>query len=167
MLYIILICLSFLLGGCSATGLIDCQGFYTYVPSHFTPDEQVWIQNSAQRWNDWVGYRLVIVEAGDRPACTIRDGKTKDPSKVGQDHHPTEVIIIDKEHLVQINRLSQDVFEAIIMHEIGHSLGFDHRGEDGTALMAPAGALDFTDIDRIQCIELGICKTLNPPVKHD
>lgn len=164
MLYLILICFSLLLGGCSATGLVDCEGRFLYNPDDFTAEEQVWIEESVTRWNVWVGHTVLDVAPGKRDACTIHDGKTTDPPKIGQIRHPIESITIDKEDLQKYKDLEKyketdykDVFQGVVMHELGHGLGFKHRGESGKALMAPAGARDFTYIDLLQCIDLGIC----------
>jgi len=146
-----------MLGGCSATGLIDCEGYYTYNPDDFSEEEQGWINESAQRWNVWVGHVVVTTSPGKRAACSIHDGVTANPDKIGQDHHPTESITIDKEHLKRINQLNRVRFESVVMHEVGHSLGYGHI-LGGPALMAPASADDFTELDRIECIKHGMCK---------
>jgi hypothetical protein len=153
---LILICFSFLFGGCT---WIDCEGHYTYVPEDFTEEEQSWIEEGASRWNEWVGYTLVTVAPGKRDTCTIYNGKTKKPTAIGETAHPYERIVVDKEDLINSDHLDRNHFEAVVMHELGHSFGFHHNGENGTALMAPSGSDDFTDIDRNQCFKIGICKT--------
>lgn len=146
--------------GCLAK--IECNGDYAYDPADFTEEQQEWIENSASRWNNWVGYRLIKVSPGNRNSCIIRNGITSDPSKIGQDSHPKEVILVNLERLSNLNHLDQAHVEAVVMHELGHSLGYDHI-ENGKALMAPVGALDFTDLDRVECIKHNMCDTLEPP----
>lgn len=147
---------------CSATGKVDCQGHLVYDPDDFTLEQQEWINNSATRWNKWVGYKLVTTVPGDSGVCVIHAGSTEKPSAIGETHHPTEVITIDVEDLRKSDRLDQAHFEGVAMHEIGHVLGYGHI-ESGKALMAPAGELDFTELDRLECIKHDMCHTLLPP----
>lgn len=158
-LYMFIIAIVLACIGC--TSQVDCYGTYTYNPNDFTSEQKVWIENAAHRWNNWVGYNLVHVSPGIENTCNIHNGKTTDPTKVGQDHHPSELITIDVEHLQQINRLNQVRFESIVMHELGHSLGYSHI-LTGKALMAPISADDFTDLDRIECIKHDMCPALLP-----
>jgi predicted Zn-dependent protease len=55
--------------------------------------------------------------------------------------------------------LNRDRFEGVVMHEMGHAIGYPHI-ETGPALMAPSGALDFTELDRIACVNHKMCSTL-------
>jgi hypothetical protein len=150
-----IICL--LIFNCSAIGLIDCEGSFTYAPNDFTLEEQAWIEESASRWNVWVGYTLVKVIPGEQEACSIVNGFTVNPDAVAEEHEPTYVITIDKDHLQRLNQLNQKRFEAVVMHELGHALGYDHI-LNGKALMAPSANDDFTDLDRAECIRHNMCK---------
>jgi len=51
-------------------------------------------------------------------------------------------------------------FEAVVLHEIGHSIGFSHIGEPQTALMSAIGAYEFTELDRAECVNIGLCEVL-------
>ena len=152
--------LLFLLLSCSATGMVDCEGQFTYNTDDFTPEQQTWIVGAAWRWNTWVGRKVVSVRPGNDDICNIRAGETKSLKAIGEEHEPTVLITIELERMERLKILNQTRVEAVIMHEIGHALGFSHVGANGKALMAPAGAIDFTEIDRIECIKLGICTTL-------
>ena len=160
-LFIILFFLILSTTSCSATGLVTCDGQWVYNPDDFTAEEQAWIQSAGGRWNHFVGSDVVEVSPGKRDACVIQKGPTTNPEAIGQDYHHTEVISIDLDHLRRINQLTQVEFEAVVMHEIGHSLGYKHI-LTGPALMAPYAAHDFTELDRIACINRGMC-----PAKHN
>lgn len=155
-----LLIITCILAGCSGTGLVDCDGNWAYNPDDFTEEQQIWIQNSAMRWNNWVGYTVAAVHPGKQHACIIHAGKTDKPTAIGQLRKPEHSITVNLERMKLLKILNQAAFEGVVMHEIGHSLGYDHI-ENGQALMAPAGAQDFTELDRIQCIKIGMCTTLN------
>lgn len=140
---------------CSSTGEIDYQGDYTYNNS-FTSDEIIWIKNGFNRWNNWVGYNIVTVVPGNKNYCSI-DIEQLNDNRVGQIVLRTNSISIDIIKLKKYNNYNQIKFESVIMHEIGHSLGFNHVDQNGS-LMSPIGGLDFTVDDRIQCINLKLCK---------
>lgn len=154
--------LIFLLSSCSSTGAVTCEGEFVYNTNSFSLEQQEWIKESATRWNDWVGYSLVHVTPGTSEICSIEVGKTKKDSAIGEANSRTGLIVIDLDDLSK-PVAKKEVFEGVVMHEMGHTLGFAHHGENGKALMAPAGSQDFTEIDRIWCIKLDYCQTLSPP----
>ena len=148
---------------CSASGQVNCEGNFYYDDS-FTPEQQEWIKESSLRWNVWVGRQVTSVQFGSDYACTIRVGKTKKESAIGEASTRLQNIIIDMDDLKRLKRLDKAHFEGVVMHEMGHTLGYDHKGDNGKALMAPAGSVDFTEIDRIECIKKDMCTTLLSPV---
>lgn len=158
-----IICLVAGLVSCSATGDIDCGGQFEFSSTAFTSEQQDWIRESSVRWNTWVGYNLTSVSPGaGRKYCFINTGELK-PDRIGQERSNTGAIYIDVEKLQSHNTLDRGHFEGVVMHEMGHALGYAHKGANGKALMAPAGAQDFTDIDRMECIKKDMCHTLLPP----
>jgi len=154
----LLICL--LVSNCSATGLIDCEGSFVYIPEDFSAEEQAWIEEGVLRWNVWVGHTVLKVRPGYLESCSIHNGSTNNLAAVGQEHEPTYVITIDKDHLRRIDQLNQDRFESVVMHELGHALGYGHI-LTGPALMAPSATSDFTDLDRDECIRHNMCAAAN------
>lgn len=155
-----LICLALLLINCSATGRIDCEGSFTYLPEDFSAEEATWIEESVSRWNVWAGHTVLKVKPGYLESCSIQNGPTDNPRAVGQEHYPTFVITVDKAHLQSIGQLTQERFEAVVMHELGHALGYGHI-LNGKALMAPSGSNDFTLLDREVCVARNMCKHIN------
>ena len=147
---------------CSATGRVNCEGNFYYDDS-FTSEQQEWIQESSARWNTWVGRPVTSVRSGSDYACMISVGKTSKESAVGETSRRLQNIIIDMDDLKRLNKATKAYFEGVVMHEMGHAIGYDHKGADGKALMAPAGSVDFTEIDRIECIKKDMCTTLLPP----
>jgi len=147
---------------CSATGEVNCEGNFYYDDS-FTPEQQEWIKESATRWNAWVGRPITSVRPGSDYACTIGVGKTQREQAIGETSTRLQNIIIDMDDLKRLNKATKAYFEGVVMHEMGHALGYDHKGANGKALMAPAGSVNFTDIDRVECIKKEMCTTLNPP----
>lgn len=145
---------------CSATGKINCEGNFLYDSTSFTPEQQGWIEEASDRWNKWVGRKVTSAHPGYAGGCTIDVGKTKKESAVGEAESRLQNITIDMEDLNLKHPVSREVFEGVVMHEMGHALGYGHIGEDGKALMAPAGSVDFTELDRIECIKHGMCSTL-------
>lgn len=155
-LSMILLPIVILIVSCSASGKIDCQGELVYNPDSFTAEEQVWIQESAVRWNIWVGHKVMSASQGTRDSCFIRIGDLI-PSHIGEEYHRLGRISLDTDKMKTRGVYDRDGFEGILMHEMGHSLGFSHIGANGTALMSPSNANDFTSIDRGECVNLGIC----------
>lgn len=143
--------------------MVDCQGQFVYNPNSFTEEEQSWIKNSSDRWNNWVGYKLTSVRPGNDDICEISPGSTNNEIAIGEANSHTQNITIDITDLKTRKIYNSSAFEGVVMHEIGHTLWFKHAPDKSNALMAPAGKPDFTEIDRIQCIKLGYCTTLNPP----
>lgn len=146
---------------CSATGMVDCQGQLTYNPDMFTPAEKTWIHESAERWNTFASHNVINVRPGYDDVCTIIIEDV--PKTYSGTHSPNDGIIrIDRERLKQI-AYNKRRFESVVMHEMGHSLGFDHIGvKQADALMSWASADDFTEIDWFECLNKNICK---PPFK--
>ncbi len=144
---------------CSATGLIDCDGEFEYSSTSFTPEQQSWIQESSARWNTWVGYKLTSVKPGPARSYCYIDANALLPGRAGQEHSTNGAISIDLNQLKENNELDRAHFESVVMHEVGHGLGYHHIGANSTALMSPVAALDFTDLDRIECIKHNMCHT--------
>lgn len=144
---------------CSANSNVDCQGHYNYNPKSFTSDEVLWIENSFKRWNTWVGYNLVNVSSGsseEQIFCSIDSEKLEQPNRIGQFTIKNKTISIDINKLKTKNIYNKEKFESVIMHEIGHALGFIHVKQN-ESLMSPVGGLDFSTDDYIQCLELNLC----------
>lgn len=161
---VLAIALSLLVGvtACSATGMVNCEGRFEYNPDEFTAEQKTWIHNAASRWNNWTDRPISAVRPGYNDICSINVGSPKDnPNAIGSAHSRTQNILIDVEDMRARNILNQEVFEGVVMHEIGHTLGYDHLdGKNSTGLMSPAGTKDFTERDRIACIKHGMCLTL-------
>jgi hypothetical protein len=140
---------------------VDCGGLYIYNEKSFTSEQQGWIEESAVRWNAWVGRRVITVLPGpSKDACSIDTGVI-DGRAIGEYRNLSGTITIDTPQLYQRDENNSTHFEAIIIHELGHSLGFPHIGvKNQDALMSPVGATEFSNIDRIECIKLGLCLTL-------
>ena len=49
------------------------------------------------------------------------------------------------------------VFVSIFMHELGHSFGMQHQGKEGN-LMSENTGTKFTNVDRIECERVNLCK---------
>lgn len=147
---------------CSATGKVNCEGNFIYNPSSFTEEQQQWIKESSARWNSWVGYPVTSVSPGYSDICHIDAGPTKSTEAIGEESSRLQNITVDVAHLERSQLLNKVWFESVVMHEMGHALGYGHVGERGKALMSPTGAPDFTEIDRIECLKLEMCKSLLP-----
>ena len=145
-----------LLISCSALGRVDCEGHFVYNEASFTDEQQLWIQESSERWNTWVGHPVTFVHPGSTGICTIDKGAAGG-EHIGLEMGWTQNIIIDVDALQQLKTLDRAHFEGVAMHEMGHALGYVHVGAPGTALMSAACALDFTEIDREQCVARGMC----------
>jgi hypothetical protein len=141
---------------CSATGWVNCEGNF-YYDNSFTPEQQGWIEEASLRWNTWVGHKVTSVRPGSEHSCTISVGKTDIEIAIGEEDSRLQNIIVDTEDLIRLKKFDKVHIEGVVMHEMGHALGYHHIGAKGTALMAYAGAMDFTDIDRAECIKKGMC----------
>lgn len=143
-----------------------CQGNFVYNKDSFTFDQERWIEQSAKRWNDWVGYNLVTVASGKEGTCTIDIGALQG-SRIGEEWDNNGNVFIDIDKMGTYLIMDEAHFQAIIMHEMGHALGYGHVGEAGSALMSAimthASTLDFTELDRIECVKKGMCLTLDTP----
>jgi hypothetical protein len=148
---------------CSATGWVNCEGNF-YYDNSFTPEQQGWIEEASLRWNTWAGHKVTSVRPGSEHSCTISVGKTTKESAIGEEEQRLQNIVVDVEDLTRLKKLDKAHIEGVVMHEMGHALGYGHVGANNKALMAPAGSLDFTDIDRVECIKKDMCTTLNPPI---
>ncbi len=158
----IALCLLAGVTSCSATGMVNCEGNFEYNPDEFTAEQKTWIHNAATRWNNWVGRPVSSVRPGYNDICSINAGVPKKPEAIGSANSRTQNILIDIEDMRARKILGdQAKFEGVVMHEIGHTLGYGHLdGKNSTGLMSPAGTTNFTERDRIECIKHGMCLTL-------
>lgn len=151
---------------CSATGRVDCEGHFGYDTDAFSPTEKIWIEESGKRWNDWVGHRVISLTPGplngDDNLCFIRVGPVLRPAS-GWTDRSTKLITVDVDYLKSANLYASFIFEGLIMHELGHGIGYRHLGvKDGDALMSPVNGHNFTEIDRAECISIGMCPPALP-----
>lgn len=160
--FLIILALPLCLFSCSASGLINCEGNFIYNPDSFTAEQQEWIKNSSARWNNWVGHPVTSVRPGHSDVCRIDSGSTTKSSAIGQESSRLQNITVDVDDLKKLNILDKAHFEGVVLHEMGHALGYGHIGKDSEALMSSVGAQDFTDMDRVECIKHGMCVTLLP-----
>lgn len=186
-LYISLLIILILNLSCIYTGKIDCSikddesgeiySRLTYNTSDFSEEEQFWISESAQRWNDFANHKIISAEPdldNSDKSCTILNTKLTGSIKgrrivayVEQSH---KNINFDVELVRKLNIYVKDRFETLLMHEMGHVLGFGHLGSDQIpedsnnvdALMSWAGGIRFTELDWNECLRLNICM----PVKE-
>lgn len=150
-----------ILSSCWQYEKVDCQGQWFYDQDSFSPEQQFWINQSAVRWNSWVGRDVVSVSPGTPSLCYIKIGHVGD-GHVGDYSYNTGIIILDLQQLkTNAGEVALRNFEADVMHEMGHGLGFPHIGsQPRDALMNHDMALDFAAIDRTECVALEICSSL-------
>lgn len=108
----------------------------------------------------FIGVELVKVRAG-KATCQIVNGAPP-AGKSAWYAFGTGAITIDRAGVRSRHQAAAlsavrgtTELEIVVMHEIGHSLGFNHRKAGG--LMCSQAGDNFEAPDRAQCVELGWC----------
>lgn len=141
-----------------------CNGDFGFGDRDWNADEKAAMRRAAARWNAFIGVELVKVRAG-KATCQIVNGAPP-AGKSAWYAFETGTITIDRagvrsEESTTIKPLQLSAvrgtteLEIVVMHEIGHSLGFNHRKAGG--LMCSQAGDNFEAPDRAQCVELGWC----------
>lgn len=147
--------LGFALVGLGCSSREDCDGVYT-VGAGFTSAERTMMTSAASRWAVLLG-RPVTLTQGPGSACHVQavseitDAYVGGMTVGGEEYgHAGNISIASGA------RSSPELFERVILHELGHGFGLKHV-EDPNAVMHIVAGADFTDADLEECRAVGAC----------
>ncbi len=150
----------------------DCQDDDHIARIHadptFSDEEQEGILRAADRWNTFTNHIVILVQVRSTHlfTCNIINSSKEDvgdgKNYEGVERNATGNIEIASSFNCNGEPRARELvcFEAIVMHEMGHLLGFAHLppGVDGIMRGSGGASLDFTDGDRRACESLGLCR---------
>lgn len=146
---------------CAAEDCKDASGIArVHVSPLFPSDEQDHIQNALNRWNAFAGHTVVTGAREEYGVtCNILNASNPiAPNIQGRFQHATGNISIGP--VFRCSGVARDgmCLEALVLHEVGHMLGFDHHPPGVAGVMQnPGVTLDFTDADLLACLAAGVC----------
>ncbi|OJY30884.1 MAG: hypothetical protein BGO98_29445 [Myxococcales bacterium 68-20] len=138
----------------------DCQGSFRIEPG-FTEAQVFSIKAAGLRWNAFLG-RDHFKVSEDEGMCPIYPATIASPealTKQGMARSADYTPATGEIRIDAANMKSPDGpwFEAIVMHELGHSIDHEHVETGIMASTDKTLTLDFSDEDRAECRRVGIC----------
>jgi hypothetical protein len=132
----------------------------------FTADKRARLDSAVYKWNR-VAKHPFCLKDGEAETSRIREvafesDEYKAISASFNGYQIYGVYYPDKDEVVLMSNIVDDFFEAVAMHELGHSIGLAHIEAPGIMFGGGGSPIpQFTDADMAECIRVGACN--RPP----
>jgi hypothetical protein len=124
----------------------------------FPPEERAAVRRATERWNEIAIEQYCVVD-GDGPNA-IRPIVWGDDewTAISQAHGGAQIYgEYNGARIVVVTGLDAYLFEAVVLHELGHAHGLGHAPAPAIMAAGAGTAYDFTMNDLDECIRVGAC----------